>query len=230
MLVKGNPDMKPSKTSGVDLTYIFQPSQAQMYMMTGGVSYTENLINPEMTVDPATKRLIFSQENLGDQRKTYFYLSAQNTISSWFSLQTSISVSEDKYLKMKDSLRGLSDNIPNLVLGLDGGIVLPYKTNFHFVYNFVSPGITAQGKNLSFHYLNFIFDRSFFKNKIGTSLTIINPFHRMKTVQEYNTPQANFRYNFISEGAVFKLGVNYKFGKEKRSTIQKQNAINNSRL
>src|ERR1035437_7596711 len=230
MLVKGNPDMKPSKTTGVDLTYVFQPSQAQMYMMAGGVSYTENLINPEMTVDPTSKRLIFSQENLGDLRKIYFYLSAQNNISSWFSLQTSISVSEDSYLKMKDSLRGLSTNLPNLVLGLEGSIVLPYKSNFHFVYNFISSGITAQGKTLSSNYVNFSFDRTFFKDKLGTSITIINPFHRMKSVQEFNTPQANFKYNFISEAAVFRLSVNYKFGKEKRSTIQKQNAINNSRL
>ena len=230
MYVKGNPDIKPSKTSGVDLTYVFQPSQAQMYMLTGGISYSENLINPEMEVDPVSKRLIFSQQNLGDLQKIYFYLSAQNTISSWFSLQTSISVSEDRYLRMKDSLRGLSTNIPSLVLGLEGSIVLPYKLNFHFVYNFISSGITAQGKTLSSNYVNLSFDRSFFKDKIGTSLTIINPFHRMKSVQEFNTSQANYINKFISEAAVFKLGVNYKFGKAKRSTIQKQSAITNMRM
>jgi len=230
MLVKGTPDLKPSKTTGADLTYILQPSLTQMYMLTGGISYSEKIISPEMDVDPISKRLIFSQQNLGDMQEIYIYLSTQNNFSKWFSLQTSLMISDDKYKRMTDSLKGISEHHPTLAFSLNTSIVLPMKVNFHLMYNFNSSSITAQGRNLSTHYVDISFDRSFLKNKIGTSLTITNPFHRMKSIQEFNTPLMKVQYKFISEAAVFRFGLSYKFGKEKRSTIQKQNAIMNTRM
>lgn len=230
MLVTGNPDLKPSTTTGADLTYTFQPSESQMYMVNGGISYSEKIFSPVMDVDSVSKRLIFSQQNLGDMQQIYLYLSAQNNITRKFSLQASLMVSQDKYKLIKESLKGLSGNSPNVALTLNGSIVLPLKVNFRFMYNFNSSSITAQGKNLSSHYVNFGIDRSFLKDKIGTSLTITNPFHRMKNIQEYNTPLMRVQYKFISEAAVFRLGLSYKFGKVKRSTIQKQNAIMNTRM
>ncbi|MDP4241015.1 MAG: outer membrane beta-barrel protein, partial [Bacteroidota bacterium] len=230
MLVKGNPDLKASRTTAADLTYILQPSQSQMYMLNGGISYTEKLIFPGMEVDSLTKILIFSQQNLGDLQEIYLYLTAQKSFTKWFSLYTSLMVSQDKYIRMSDSLKGNSENHPAMALSVNGSIVLPMKVNFHFMYNFNSSSITAQGKNLSTHFVNFTFDRSFLKDKIGTSLTITNPFHSMKNVQEYNTPLMKLQYKTFMESAVFRLGLSYKFGTVKKSTIQKQNAIINTRL
>lgn len=230
IFVKGNPDLKPSINSNADITYILQPSEKQSYMFVGGINYDEKLIYPQIDIDPVTNKLIFSQQNLSDKQNLYLYISAQNNFSKLFSLQTSLTISKTKYKLLVDSLKGQSKNDPSISFSLNSSYKLPWNINSNLYYQFSSTSITAQGKRKSAHYLSLNISRSIIKNRISAYLDIDNPFHRMKNSEEFNTSFIKGQYKSVSEAAVFKLGVSYKFGKEKNSMSDKQRAIMNSRM
>lgn len=211
----GNMTVEPSKMTVADLSYILQPSQSQMYILNSGICYDEKLIYPAIACY-YTLGLFFNPQNLADKRKLYMSLSTQNVFNQWLSLGTSVEVSDVKYLKYRkdfgliENLNSKSKNHPNVALSLNGNISMPGKLNFNFIYQYNSSYITPQGQTFSSHYLNLVFDRSFMKDRIGTFLSITNPFHRMKSAEEYNISVINIQYKTISEATVIRLGLSYK--------------------
>jgi hypothetical protein len=229
-IYKGNPDLKPSMNNGGDITYIFQPSKTQMYMLIGGITYSNKVIGAAAEVDSVSNKLIFTNQNLADMQHLYLSLSTQNNFTDWFSLETSLSIFQDNYKRMKESLKVSGENLPSISFSLNSNIVLPLKINSYIGYQYTSTTITAQGKINSSHYIDIEFDRTFFNDKIDTSFTIVNPFHRTNNTTEVNSATMQSQFKYLSEAAVFRLGISYKFGKEKNTTIQKQNAITNMRM
>lgn len=219
-------NISPSKATLADLFYILQPSSAQMYVLNGGISYYKKIIYPSILSETTTIKQMILMFNLSDMKKMYVSISSQNVFNKWFSIGTSIEVSETKYLKYNNLSNLYLAELPNLgikhldvALSLNGNIHLPKQVNFNFLYQYESSGITPQGTTSSVHFLNLVFDHSFKNNKINTFLSITNPFHSMTRLEEYKFSYRKIQYRNISELAVLRLGISYRFGKDKKESI-----------
>jgi hypothetical protein len=135
------------------------------------------------------------------------------------------------YTNLTGTVNGLSQNNSGFTgdVNLGFNFSLKDKTQLSSRVNYSAPSIFLQGQRDNFPYIIFGGSRSFFKNKLSLSGSLINPFSKLRNIESDYTDD-NFVQNSLSESFFrqYQIRVNYRFGQLKKTSRTNRKGIQNN--
>jgi hypothetical protein len=224
--IVGNPNLSPILQNNFNIQYRrFKKSSLIIGLK---YSFSNNLI----------QQILTNTLNDGVFRLTYANIGKKNDISSNLSFNQSLNKAVNLnlsgnliYTNLKGTINGLnqinSGFTGDFNLGLN--FTLKNKTQLSSRFNYSAPSIFLQGQRNNFPYVIFGGSRSFYKNKLSVSGSLINPFSKLRSIESEYVGD-DFIQNSLSESFFrqYQIRVNYRFGQLKKTSRTTRKSIQNN--
>ena len=224
--IVGNPNLLPILQNNFNIQYRrFKKSSLIIGLK---YSFSNNLI----------QQILTNTLNDGVFRLTYGNIGKKNDISSNLSFNQSLNKAVNLNLSgnlIYTNLTGTINGLNQINSGFTGdfnlglNFTLKNKTQLSSRFNYSAPSIFLQGQRNNFPYVIFNGSRSFYKNKLSVSGTLINPFSKFRSIEsEYLSD--DFIQNSLSESFFrqYQIRVNYRFGQLKKTSRTTRKGIQNN--
>lgn len=218
---RGNPYLNPYFTHSLELNYTNQSKHNFTLFYTN----TANMINPSYSTEDRV--VIESYGNLNDEQKLGLSMSTSFKLAKWWEIVPYTSITYGRiYVFDKDKV--YSKYTP--YVSASSRFTLPKGyfaevNGFYIANNFFSVyDLRPQGR------INFVFKKSFFKDKLTSTLNLNDPFNLTRI--GYDVNEVNFRRNIRRELMTrsVSIGFSYNFSKGKKKTESVSKDANNDEV
>jgi len=169
---RGNPNLQPEMINSIELGHVYEGEKSSFttnlfYRQTQGeldfITFVENGIS-------------YSQpENLNTSESYGFEIIGVSELTPWWSVSGNLTG-----FRLSVDGSNLGEEFVNNGLAMNTKVTsdfkLPFNLSLQFIFNYDSPEIEAQGRDLEQYYLDASLQKSFFKNKGSLSVSMRDVF------------------------------------------------------
>lgn len=204
---RGNPNLQPEMINSLEFGHILE---AEKSSLTTNFFYRQ--INGRLDyITTVENGISYSQpENLNSAQAYGVEVIGQRTVADWWNLSGSVtgfSINVDG--------SNVSEEFVNSGFALNSKLTsdfkLPYDINLQMVFNYDSPEVEAQGRNLAQHFLDASVQRSFFDKKGSLSLSVRDVFNTLRYAGDRLTNTFSQSYYSKRETRIVLLSARYNF-------------------
>lgn len=223
----GNPDLLPEEAFSGEMNYLHTTPNGHVYTLSTYYKFTDDVIEQyswtEFTDNKAILKSTFA--NLNRSHSTGVELIAKNKFKPitfttnvnlyYYNLvggETSIETTDSEGILVRRSLtlkqrEGFSWDLKE---GID--FRLPKDITGQFTFNFRSPRVAAQGKNMNTYFMNVGLKRQFLDKKLSLSFNIRDILNSNKRNVESWSDSFHQISKTTRNGRTFNLNASYSFG------------------
>lgn len=224
--IVGNPNLLPISQNNFNIQY--RRFKKSSFIIGLKYSFSNDVIQQILTntQTEGVFRLTFS--NIGKKNDLSTNVSFNQPVNKFINLNSSGNLI---YTNLTGIVNGSSQNNSGFTgdFNLGFNFSLKDKTQLSSRINYSAPSIFLQGQRDNFPYIIFGGSRSFFKNKLSLSTSLINPFSKLRNI-ESNYSDDNFVQNSFSESFFrqYQIRMNYRFGQLKKTSRTNRKSIQNN--
>ncbi len=204
---RGNPGLQPELINSLELGHIFEAEKSSLTtnffyrQINGRLDYITKVEDEKSISEPA---------NLNSAESSGVELIGLREITNWWTLNGSIT---GFYISVDGS--NISQEFTNSGYALNSKLAsdfkLPYDFTLQLVFNYDSPGIEAQGRNLSQYFMDASVQKSFFDKKGSISLSARDIFNTLRFAGDRLTNDFSQSYYAKRETRIVLLSARYTF-------------------
>lgn len=226
-IIVGNPNINPTTTNAVDLSYLKKFDKLTL-STSAYVNFTNDVFQftrreSGLLVD-GIPVILASPTNLAKEFRYGFEFNINYTPYSWWKINYNLNTFGNKvrgdfsytnYLN-QTVVQNFDNDAFSLFTRINNKITLPYKIDWQSNIFYEAPQTNAQGKRLSFYYINLAFSKDILKDKGTIAINANNIFNSEKRRIETFIPESLESYSeYQRRQRTVILSFTYRFNKKK---------------
>lgn len=233
----GNPDLHPEEAFSGEMNYLHTTQKGHVYTVSAYYKFTDDVVEQyswtEMSGNTAILKSTFA--NLNRSHSTGLEFIAKNKFKA-LTLTTNVNlyyynlVGGESSIEVADSEGVLKKRL--LTLRQRNGISwdlkegvdfrLPKGITGQFTFNYRSPRVAAQGKNMNTFFMNIGFKRQFMDNRLSLSFNVRDILNSNKRKRETWSDSFYQVAKTTRNGRTFNLNASYSFGNNHHKSSKKK--------
>ena len=233
----GNPDLHPEEAFSGEMNYLHTTKNGHIYTVSAYYKFTDDVVEQyswtEMSGNTAILKSTFA--NLNRSHSTGFEFIAKNkfkavTLTSNVNLYYYNLVGGESTIEVANSDGVLTKKLLTLKQrsgfswdfkeGVD--FRLPKAITGQFTFNYRSPRVAAQGKNMNTLFMNIGFKRQFLDNRLSLSFNVRDILNSNKRKRETWSDTFYQVSKTTRNGRTFNLNASYSFGNNHHKSGKKK--------
>lgn len=219
----GNVNLDSEKSHNVNFNYsIFK----QKFNINASVNYmfVNNGIERYSFINPETKVLESTYDNIGHNQNVGFYLSGRVAPVGWFNLFLNGGAN---YQKLESDEYGDNSGF-NYRIYSGAQFTLPMDFRIDLNGGYFSPRVMLQGTSSAYYFTGITLNKDFLKKKLSVSVSCTDPFWKTKDFKSVTEDKYFIQKSVFSRTArSFRFSVSYRFGDLKSAIKKVQRGISN---
>lgn len=224
--VVGNPELVPVGIHNLSLQY--RRFKKSSLIIAFSHNFSSNTIQRIISSQSEASVTRFSFANVGKTTSSALNFSYNLPISKSLNLNASQNILYAKFNAfLADKVIERNGFQFDYNLGLTAAV--SKTTNLAGRFSYSTPTVQLQGRTTTYPYFVFTGTKTFYKNKIGLTATLLNPFSKYRFVSTtfYGNDISTFSGNEIFYRS-FSIRASYKFGEIKKRTRRNEKGIRNN--
>jgi outer membrane receptor protein involved in Fe transport len=204
---RGNPNLQPEMINSFEMGYAYEAATSSL---TANLFY-RNISGQLDFITVVENGISYSQpENLNNAASYGLEVIGLKEITPWWTLSGSVTG-----FKIEVDGSNVSQEFTNSGLAMNSKVnndfKLPYNFALQLVFNYDSPEVEAQGRDLSQYYLDVSMQKSFLEDKANISLSARDVFNTLRFAGNSLTDTFSQSFYYKAETRIILLSARYNF-------------------